>query len=158
MVSKSATARVENGRTEPCEHSFDASCRARLLSERVAQSLSDDEDDHPLDLTDFEVQEIEASFGAADRVVAIRAYNWALVDGDAGAEGFGLIATLNVDGDVIHEVYWGDGCALDGVFDLDGDGVNEVLYFEYAYEYLARRLVKLSPSPTERVELFEHEE
>jgi hypothetical protein len=106
----------------------------------------------------FEFQEIEGNFGAAERVVAIASTDRAQYDPEYGTGRLGIIVTLDVDGDVVHEVYSGEDCALDGVFDLDGDGVNEILYTAYGYEDLDQRLVKLSASSTEDVQIFQHEE
>lgn len=129
--------------------------RARLLAEYVARQRAD-RGEQPVDLVNFELQELEASFGAADRVVAITAHHRVISDPEYGPESFGAILTLDASGNVVHEVYSGGTCAVDGVVDLDGDGLNEVLFSEFGYEWFAQMLAKVSASPTEHVQIAEY--
>jgi hypothetical protein len=125
--------------------------RARLLAEHRLT----DSGDGPVELQDFAFQELAGRFGAADRVVAIRAFS-RQDDWDVPFDGHGIIATLDADGKVVHEVlYSGGDCFLDGVFDLDGDGIDEILFTEQGYEFMAQWVVKLSPA-IERVQLLEY--
>ena len=125
--------------------------RARLLAEHERQTNSGD---GPVELQDFAFQELAGRFGAADRVVAIRAFS-RQDDWDVPFNGHGIIATLDADGNVVHEVDSGGDCFLDGVFDLDGDGIDEILFTEQGYEFMAQWVVKLSPA-IERVQLLEY--
>ncbi|MBC8069131.1 MAG: hypothetical protein IAG13_12425, partial [Deltaproteobacteria bacterium] len=106
----------------------------------------------------YELQIVPGSFPGANRIVSVAAYATGVDDDDPG-EYNGVVFTLD-ERDAIQQavVPSGDPTVVDGVVDLDGDGLDEVLTTSSGYESGSGDVHRLTQGNVETFNLWSHDE
>lgn len=106
----------------------------------------------------YELQIVPGSFPGANRIVTVAAYAVG-VDGEDVGDYEGVVFTID-EGDFVQQVVRpiGDPTVVDGVLDLDGDGLDEVLTTSSGYESGSGDLHRLTQGTVESFNLWSHDE
>jgi hypothetical protein len=106
----------------------------------------------------YELQIVPGSFPGANRIVTVSAYSVGDGDDDVG-EYEGVVFTLDA-GDGIQQVVLAhrDPTVVDGLVDMDGDGLEEVLTTSEGYESASGDVHRLTQGNVETFNLWSHDE